>query len=62
MLKIQTAEILDSAKSAEYLAGMNLDFTPADGKKNTTELSSAEVIKKYFHNPIGILPYFPPEN
>lgn len=31
-------------------------------KKNIPEdiLSDAELIKKFFHNPIGILPYFPP--
>jgi hypothetical protein len=23
--------------------------------------NDAELIKKYFHNPIGILPYFPPD-
>jgi hypothetical protein len=33
-----------------------------DVKKDVPEnfLSDVEIIKKYFHNPIGILPYFPP--
>lgn len=55
-------EILDSAKSAEYLADMNFDEKLIKGKRSDQDISSAEIIKKYFHNPIGILPYFPPEN
>ena len=61
MTNLQTGEILDSAKSAEYLAGMNFDVKVIDPNKYSSELSSADIIKKYFHNPIGILPYFPPE-
>ena len=60
--KIIPGEILDSAKSAEYLADMNFDEKLIKGKRSDQDISSAEIIKKYFHNPIGILPYFPPEN
>ncbi len=61
-LKIKTGEILDSAKSAEYTADINIDENLIKGKRTNNDISSAELIKKYFHNPIGILPYFPPEN
>jgi len=55
-------DILDSIKSAEFLA--DLDYSAEDLDDNTSqrELSSAEIIKKYFSNPIGVLPYFPPVN
>ncbi len=62
LMSINSGDILDSAKSAEYLAGMNYDDYKIKDRKPDQELSSAELIKKYFHNPIGILPYFPPEN
>lgn len=55
-------EILDSAKSAEFLAGMISEEKLVKEKRSDNEFSSADLIKKYFHNPIGILPYFPPEN
>lgn len=61
-LTIISGEILDSAKSAEYLVGMNFDDYVINERNSDQDLSSAELIKKYFHNPIGILPYFPPEN
>jgi hypothetical protein len=59
---LRTGEILDSAKSAEFLVDLNYD--EEDLKKDNTsgDLSSAEIIKKYFSNPIGVLPYFPPVN
>ena len=62
LLSLYSGEILDSAKSAEYLATMNFDDIVIKDRKPDQDLSSAELIKKYFHNPIGILPYFPPEN
>ncbi len=57
---IKRGEILDSLKSAEYLADMNYDEEVLEKNNFVHDLSSAELIKKYFHNPIGILPYFPP--
>ena len=62
LMTISSGDILDSAKSAEYLAGMNFNDFVTNDRKTNQDLSSAELIKKYFHNPIGILPYFPPEN
>lgn len=39
----------------------NLFIDEKDIKIETNEVfSDADLIKKYFHNPIGILPYFPP--
>lgn len=57
---IRVGDILDSVKSAEYLVDMNIDEAEIDNKSLPEDMSSAELIKKYFHNPIGILPYFPP--
>ncbi len=54
--------ILDSAKSAEYLVDFNYDTEDIIDNTSQREYSSAEIIKKYFSNPIGVLPYFPPEN
>ncbi|MFA5011333.1 MAG: L,D-transpeptidase [Ignavibacteria bacterium] len=62
LMTIGSGDILDSVKSAEYLVGMNFDDYVINDRKTDQDLSSAELIKKYFHNPIGILPYFPPEN
>jgi len=55
-------DILDSIKSAEFL--VDFDYSNEDLTDNTShrDLSSAEIIKKYFSNPIGVLPYFPPLN
>jgi hypothetical protein len=48
----------------DELAGLTdkLIIDPKDIKKveTTDYFSDADLIKKYFHNPIGILPYFPP--
>jgi len=59
---IKIGEILDSLKSAEYMADMIYDEDVITQKEFVHDMSSAEIIKKYFHNPIGILPYFPPKN
>ncbi len=58
---IKTGEILDSIKSAEYTADIYVDEEEITSD-DESELSSAEIIKKFFNNPIGVLPYFPPKN
>jgi len=61
---IRKLEILDSVKSADYLIDFNVDDEIiADSEKNNVDrdLSAKEVIKLYFHNPIGILPYYGPQ-
>ncbi len=55
-------DILDSAKSAEYLIDFYVDIDEIKGDTPARDLSSAEIVKKYFSNPIGVLPYFPPVN
>jgi hypothetical protein len=42
---------------------VSLFIEEKDIKKDITSdyFSDAELVKKYFHNPIGILPYFPPK-
>ena len=38
------------------------DITPDDKISDKTEISSTnDLIKKYFNNPIGVLPYFGPK-
>jgi len=61
---IKNQDILDSLKSAEYLADIlvNEEELESNISLQISDYSSAELIKKYFHNPIGILPYFPPIN
>jgi hypothetical protein len=62
-LMFRAGEILDSVKSSEFTsADKNIINDDAVVNKSNTvhDLSSAEIIKQYFHNPIGILPYFPP--
>jgi hypothetical protein len=59
---VKAGDILDSLKSSEFLADMNYEIEDIKGKTPERDLSSAELIKKYFSNPIGVLPYFPPEN
>lgn len=58
-------DILDSIRSSELLSlDTNIiENTYISESINNEELNltEKEVIKKYFHNPIGILPYFPPE-
>lgn len=56
----KTGDILDSIKSAEYLVDLNYDLEDININSSLGDLSSAEIIKKYFSNPIGVLPYFPP--
>ena len=55
-------EILDSVKSAEFLVDFNYNTEEIKDNSSHRDLSSAEIIKKYFSNPIGVLPYFPPVN
>lgn len=58
----KTGDILDSIKSAEYLVDFTYDIEDIKYNTPNRDLSSAEIIKKYFSNPIGVLPYFPPVN
>ncbi|MGV8017515.1 MAG: hypothetical protein AB2L26_04910 [Ignavibacteria bacterium] len=58
---IKTGEILDSIKSAEYTADIYVDEEEITSN-DERELSSVEIINKFFKNPIGVLPYFPPKN
>jgi hypothetical protein len=56
-------EMLDSLKSAEYLADMlAFDELENNNDNEVVDHTASDMIKKYFHNPIGILPYFPPVN
>jgi hypothetical protein len=61
---LKNHEILDSLKSSELLADLLINEEEIENyiEKEITEDSGADLIKKYFHNPIGILPYFPPVN
>ena len=58
----KTGDILDSLKSSEFLADLNFDAEELKGNTDQRDLSSSEIVKKYFSNPIGVLPYFPPVN
>jgi hypothetical protein len=57
----KSGEILDSIKTAEYTADLIVNEDELKGNTEK-ELSSAEIVKKYFSNPIGVLPYFPPKD
>lgn len=52
----------DDGKEMEELIG-DIFINEKDIKKDlqVDYFSDADLIKKYFHNPIGILPYFPPK-
>ncbi|MBL7127755.1 MAG: L,D-transpeptidase [Ignavibacteria bacterium] len=57
-------EIMDSSQAYNEFA-LNEFFVNADEIKTDNQnliSSSEDLVKKYFHNPIGILPYFPPTN
>jgi hypothetical protein len=48
-----------------YLAKNDTDLNNEDDEETTDNkgeytYSEMDLVKKYFHNPIGILPYFPP--
>ncbi|MBI5402609.1 MAG: L,D-transpeptidase [Ignavibacteriae bacterium] len=45
----------------EILQTLVIDEKDIKKEVQTDYFSDAELIKKYFHNPIGILPYFPPK-
>ncbi|MCU0372664.1 MAG: L,D-transpeptidase [Ignavibacteria bacterium] len=62
-VSVKKREILDSVKSAEFLEEffVNEEELEINNTQQISDFSSAELIKKYFHNPVGILPYFPPE-
>jgi hypothetical protein len=62
--KKEMQEIMDSAKAFVELSLNNFFFYPGeeDTDRENIAVSSDDLIKKYFHNPIGILPYFPPTN
>ena len=52
----------DSQKEiAELIDDVLIDEKDLKKEDKTDYLSDAELIRKYFHNPIGILPYFPPD-
>ncbi|MCE1165399.1 MAG: L,D-transpeptidase [Bacteroidetes bacterium] len=59
---IKTGEMLDSTKSAEYTADLEVNEEDIKGNPDDSGLSTAEIVKKYFNNPIGVLPYFPPKD
>lgn len=61
-VSIKKQEILDSLKSAEFIADIlvNEEELEINNTQQISDFSTAELIKKYFHNPVGILPYFPP--
>ncbi len=61
VFNIKTGEILDSIKSAEFTADLTVSEEEVKGDTDR-ELSSAEITKKFFNNPIGVLPYFPPKD
>ena len=58
---VKSGEILDSVKTAEYTSDIVVN---EEEVKDITEreLSSSEIVKKFFNNPIGVLPYFPPKD
>lgn len=59
---INTKEILEHENSEEFitLVGNDLNSEEQAGSKKTVN-STDELVKKYFNNPIGVLPYFGPK-
>ena len=55
-------EILDSSQVYEELSLYDNFITINNSDSDTLNIaiSSEDLVKKFFHNPIGILPYFPP--
>jgi len=43
------------------IAALFIDEKDIKKDNSPDYFSDAELVKKYFHNPIGILPYFPPK-
>lgn len=50
-----------SSEIDEILQTLIIEEKEIKKEVQTDYFSDAELIKKYFHNPIGILPYFPPK-
>ncbi len=59
---INNKEILQNESSQELVKSVNNEINNS-GKKNTEETinSTDDLVRQYFHNPIGILPYFGPK-
>lgn len=57
-------ELLENENSEELIKFVNGEFESSDEKLNEKPVikSTDDLIKKYFHNPIGIMPYFGPKN
>lgn len=57
-------EIMDSAQAYNEFALNKFFVNLYEVKTDNKDLisSTEDLVKKYFHNPIGILPYFPPTN
>jgi hypothetical protein len=51
----------DNKEMAELIGDIFIDVKDIKKDEQNDSYSDAELIKKYFHNPIGVLPYFPPD-
>ena len=51
----------DNLISVNELLTDTLIFAGKQGSAENTDSDTEQIIKKYYHNPIGILPYFPPD-
>lgn len=52
---------IDTLSGYELIDSSYFDNESEENDTNNIVLSDKELIKMYFHNPIGILPYFPPD-
>lgn len=58
--KLQDSRYINKKELRETLFTDNMDITDSGEKSNNSPGVGPEAIKKYVYNPIGILPYFPP--
>jgi len=58
---VQVIPAENNKEIEELLADIFIDEKEIKKDNSADYFSDAELVKKYFHNPIGILPYFPPK-
>ncbi len=58
--RLQDSRYVNKKQLRETLLTDNMEITDSGEKSSNTPGASPEAIKKYVYNPIGILPYFPP--
>jgi len=60
VINIKVSNDSDGKELADLIDSIFIDEKDIKKVETTDIFSDADLIKKYFHNPIGILPYFPP--